>query len=144
MFSTAIQLVLSNQRVELFKGPELEWLKQTKNNIHVVFGKICKIAALHWKVKLELVTMLATLVEVCSVALEVSLPLLIRKLVQLTVDECPEVQEKAITASNHLSIAEVQFDSAVRQNLYDIVTSLPRIMTHGSKYTLLQSLSQFI
>lgn len=128
-----IQVVLSDHRVELFEASEVEWLKQTKKNLHVVFEKICKIADLHWKVRLELISMFATLIQVCPAALESSLPLLVRKLVQLTVDESPEVQERAKSATNHLSIAQVHFDSAIRQNLYDIVTTLPRIMTQGSK-----------
>lgn len=128
-----VQLTLNNQRIEQFQESETEWLKQTKKNSHLIFGKICKITDFHSKVKLELVSMLATLVEICSIALEISLPLLIRKLVQFTVDESPEVQDKAKKATNHLSNAEVRFDSAIRQNLFDIVTTLPRIMTQESK-----------
>ncbi len=87
---------------------------------------------MHWKVKLEMISLVAGVVEDCSVSLEPSLPLLIKKLVQFTADECPEVENAAKERIKNLSYSQTNFDSAIRQNLYDIVTCLPRIVTQGS------------
>lgn len=85
----------------------------------------------HWKVKIEMAAMIAEVVKDCSVTLEPSLPLLIKKLVQFTADECLEVEQAA--QDRILNFSQSDFDSAVRQNLYDIVTCLPRVVTQGSK-----------
>jgi hypothetical protein len=87
---------------------------------------------MHWKVKLEMICLVASVVEDCSITLEPSLPLLIKKLVQFTADECAEVEEAAKQRITTLSYSQSNFDSAIRQNLYDIVTCLPRIVTQGS------------
>ena len=87
---------------------------------------------LHWKVKLELISMIDLLINNCSVTLEPSLTLLIKKLVQFTADDNVEVSRKAKEVVESLSLSQLNFDTAVRQNLYDIVTCLPRIITQGS------------
>ena len=110
------------------------WLQQTRVNLHAVLEKIVNNPELHWKVKLELVSMIEQLAQNCPVNLELSLPLLIKKLVQFTADERPEVEEKALQVVQSLSQSQVNFDSAVRQNLYEVVVSLPRIISQGSKY----------
>lgn len=87
---------------------------------------------MHWKVKLEVISMVAGVLEDCSFTLDPSVPLLVKKLVQFTADECPEVQQAAHERITALSYSQTNFDSAIRQNLYDIVTCLPRIVTQGS------------
>ena len=113
-----------------------EWLQQTQANIHMIFEKIMNNPELHWKVKLEMVSMIKDIVDDCSVTLQLSLPLLIRKLAQYTADENDQVQEKANKAVKSLGlISKLDLDSAVRQNLYDIATCLPRIISQGSMFT---------
>lgn len=89
---------------------------------------------MHWKVKLQMVFFIAGVVEDCSVSLEPSLPLLIKKLVQFTADDCQEVETTAQNQIQTLGLSQINLDSAIRQNLYDIVTCLPRIISQGSKF----------
>ena len=111
---------------------DTKWLHQTQANIHLVFEKMMNNPELHWKVKSQMISMTSQIVEDCSVTLEPSLPLLVKKLAQYTADENLEVQQKAKEAVQSLGLAKVDFDSAVRQNLYDIATSFPRIISQGS------------
>ncbi|KAI9562923.1 hypothetical protein GHT06_010379 [Daphnia sinensis] len=131
VFSSWIRTILSNSRFENAGKSETEWLQQTRSNLHLVFEKMMKNPDMHWKVKLGITSLVAEVLEDCSVTLEPSLPLLIKKLVQFTADECLEVQEAAKERITILSHSQTHFDSAVRQNLYDIVTCLPRILTQG-------------
>lgn len=110
-----------------------EWLQQTRNNLHPILEKILNNPEMHWKVKVEQVFMIERLLANCHTTLEPSLPVLIKKLVQYTADERPEVKEEALKAICQLDKSQVKFDSAVRQNLYDVVTCLPRIVSQGSK-----------
>lgn len=125
-------MVLNNSRFVNAKQTENEWLQQTRTNLHLVFEKMMKNPDVHWKVKLEMVSFIGGVVEDCSVTLEPSLPLLIKKLVQFTADECLDVENAAKERILTLSYSQSNFDSAIRQNLYDIVTCLPRIVTQGS------------
>ena len=116
-------------------------LSQTRINLHSILEKVLNNPELHWMVKLELISMIAQLTENCSVTLEPSLSLLIKKLVQFTADERAEVVEKASEVIQFLSHSRVYFDPAVRQNLYDVVTCLPRIVSQGSiKLTIFHSI----
>lgn len=137
MFSIFIRLILNNQRFENPGTAENEWLQSTRTNLHLVLEKIMKIPEMHWRVKIEMIAMASGVVEDCSMTLEPSLPLLIRKLVQLSADECLEVAEAANNRIQTLGLCQTyNFDSAVRQNLYDIVTCLPRIVSQGSNSTV--------
>lgn len=132
VFSQFVRLVLRNSRFEIDGSSENEWLKQTRSNLHVVFEKILKNPDMHWRVKLKLVALIGGIIEDCSSTLEPSLPLLIKKIVQFTTDDCAEVSLAAKERILNLSFPDNNLDSAVRQNLYDIVTCLPRIVTQGS------------
>jgi hypothetical protein len=134
VFSKWIRIILNNNRFDNDdeKSENDQWLQQTRTNLHLVFEKMMKTPEMHWKVKLEMISLVAGVVEDCSVTLEPSLPLLIKKLVQFTADECPEVERAAKERITNLSFSQTNFDSAIRQNLYDIVTCLPRIVTQGS------------
>ena len=131
-----IQLIMNNECFSDESTVDKEWLQQTQANIHMIFEKIMNNPELHWKVKLEMVSMIKDIVDDCSVTLQLSLPLLIRKLAQYTADENDQVQEKANKAVKSLGlISKLDLDSAVRQNLYDIATCLPRIISQGSMFT---------
>ncbi|XP_057368022.1 TELO2-interacting protein 1 homolog [Daphnia carinata] len=131
VFSSWIRIILNNSRFENAGKSGTEWLQQTRTNLHLLFEKIMKNPDMHWKVKIGITSLVSEVLEECSVTLEPSLPLLIKKLVQLTADECLEVQEAAKERITVLSHSQTNFDAAVRQNLYDIVTCLPRIVTQG-------------
>ena len=132
MFSNFIRVILNNKRFENAGESENEWLQQTRTNLHLVFEKMLKNPDVHWKVKLAMISLVGGVVEDCSVTLEPSLPLLIKKLVQFTADECQDVEKAARERILTLSFSQAKFDSAIRQNMYDIVTCLPRIVTQGS------------
>ncbi|KZS12403.1 TELO2-interacting protein 1 [Daphnia magna] len=131
VFSSWIRIILNNSRFQNAGKSDTEWLQRTRTNLHLVFEKMMKNSDMHWKVKLGITSLVAEVLEDCSVTLEPSLPLLIKKLVQFTADECLEVQEAAKKRITILSHSQTNFNSAVRQNLYDIVTCLPRIVTQG-------------
>ena len=132
VFSTITQLVLNNERLADESTIDTKWLQQTQANVHLIFEKMMNNPELHWKVKLQMITLTSQIVKDCSMTLEPSLPLLIKKLAQYTADENLEVQQKANEVVQSLGLAKVNFDSAVRQNLYDISTSFPRIISQGS------------
>ena len=126
------QLIENNQSDGEEKRTD-EWLKKTQANLHVIFEKMLTVTEFHWKVNLQLVTTIRQLVENCSSTLEPSLPLLIKKLVQLTTSDNGEVADAAQLSIQSLSRTKVDLNSAIRQNLYDIATSLPRVVAQGSK-----------
>ena len=134
VFSNLVYLVMKDNRFSKDEPQEAEteWLKKTRTNLDEILGKIMNNPELHWKVKLELISMIDLLINNCSVTLEPSLTLLIKKLVQFTADDNVEVSRKAKEVVESLSLSQLNFDTAVRQNLYDIVTCLPRIITQGS------------
>ena len=136
VFANLVCLVMKDSRFtrDEPQETETEWLKKTRCNLHDILEKIMNNPELHWKVKLELISMIDQLVKNCSFTLEPSLTLLIKKLVQFTADEHQEVCRRAKDVVDSLSVSQANFDSAVRQNLYDIVTCLPRIITQGSKF----------
>lgn len=94
--------------------------------------KILKNADLHHWVELELVTMTRDLILTCSGTLQPSLALLVKKLVQLTVHETAQVAQEAQVAVDTITQALIDLDSPVRQNLFDIATSLPGVIAQTS------------
>ena len=111
------------------------WLNKTRPNLHVLLEKILKNSEYPWKVNMELVSMAQEMIENCSYTLHLALPVLVKKLVQLTVDDCMEVSNKALSSVAKLSKSRgADLDSAIRQNMYDIASSLPRIIAQGSKF----------
>ena len=132
MFSTIIRLVMNDKCLTGESTMDTKWLQHTQANVHLVFEKMMNNPELHWKVKLQMISLASHIIEDCSLTLEPSLPLLIKKLAQYTADENLEVKLKANEVVQSLGSAQIDFDSAVRQNLYDIATCFPRIVSQGS------------
>lgn len=134
-----IQLVLNDNYLPSIneisgEAKETQWLLMAQTKLHVIFGEIVINPESHWKIKIEIVNMLRGIAMNCARSLEPSLTLLIKKLIQLTADSNSEVKQAAIESVQMLAdLPYIQFDSAVRQNLFDITTSLPRIVVQGSK-----------
>ncbi|XP_049725589.1 TELO2-interacting protein 1 homolog isoform X1 [Elephas maximus indicus] len=124
------------QRVaELMIHRAAEWVKNAGDKLTILIKKITECVSVHphWKVRLELVELVKTLLLKCSQSLVESAGPLLKALVGLVNDESPEVQAQCDKVLRHFADQKVvvgnrAFADILSENLYSLATSLPRLM----------------
>ncbi|KAG8517828.1 TELO2-interacting protein 1 [Galemys pyrenaicus] len=124
------------QRVaELMVHREADWVKNTGDKLTILIKKIIECVSVHphWRVRLELIALVETLLLKCSQSLLESAGPLLKALVSLVNDECPEVQAQCSKVLKHFADQKVvvsnrAFADILSENLHSLATSLPRLM----------------
>lgn len=120
---------------ELMVHRTADWVKSTGDKLTVLIKKIIECVSVHphWKVRLELVELVETLLFKCSQSLVESAGPLLKALVCLVSDESPEVQAQCNKVLRHFADQEVvvgnrAFADVLSESLHSLATSLPRLM----------------
>ncbi|XP_055977188.1 TELO2-interacting protein 1 homolog [Sorex fumeus] len=112
-----------------------DWVKSTGAKLTVLIKKIAEAVSVHphWRVRLELVDLVETLLLKCSRSLLESAGPLLKALVGLVNDESPEVQTRCSQVLRRFAEQQVVAGSraladVLAENLHSLATSLPRLM----------------
>ncbi|XP_037351181.1 TELO2-interacting protein 1 homolog isoform X2 [Talpa occidentalis] len=124
------------QRVaELMVHREADWVKSTGDKLTILIKKIIECVSVHphWRVRLELIELVETLLLKCSQSLVESAGALLKALVGLLNDERPEVQAQCNKVLKHFADQKVVVGNRaladiLSENLHSLATSLPRLM----------------
>ncbi|XP_020028084.1 TELO2-interacting protein 1 homolog isoform X2 [Castor canadensis] len=120
---------------ELMVHREADWVKNTSDKLAILIRKIIECVSVHphWKVRLELVELVETLLLKCSQSLVESAGPLLKALVGLANDESPEVKAQCNKVLRHFANQKVvvgnrAFADILSESLHSLTTSLPRLM----------------
>ncbi|XP_054996340.1 TELO2-interacting protein 1 homolog [Sorex araneus] len=113
-----------------------DWVKSTGAKLTVLIKKISESVSVHphWRVRLELVDLVETLLLKCSCSLLESAGPLLKALVGLVNDESPEVQARCSQvlrrfAEQRVVVGSRALADVLAENLHSLATSLPRLMS---------------
>ncbi|XP_006874792.1 PREDICTED: TELO2-interacting protein 1 homolog [Chrysochloris asiatica] len=127
--------VVEQKVAELMIHREADWVKNTGAKLTLLIKQITDCVSIHphWKVRLELVELVKTLLLKCSQSLTESTGPLLKALVGLVNDESPEVQAECNEVLRHFADQKVVvgnrvFADILSENLHSLATSLPRLM----------------
>lgn len=127
---------------------EADWVKSTGGKLTILIKKIIECVSVHphWKVRLELIELVETLLLKCSQSLVESAGPLLKALVGLVNDESPEVQAQCNQVLRHFAGQKVvvgnrAFADILSENLHSLATSLPRLMNSQDDQGKVSSLS---
>ncbi|XP_075384880.1 TELO2-interacting protein 1 homolog [Tenrec ecaudatus] len=137
------------QRVaELMIHRKADWVKNTGAKLALLLKRIVECVSVHpyWKVRLELVELVETLLVKCGQSLVESASPLLKALVSLVNDESPQVQVRCSKTLRHLADQQVvvgsrAFADILSENLHSLATSLPRLMNSQDDQGKLSTLS---
>lgn len=114
---------------------EADWVKNTGDKLTILLKKITEGVSVHphWKVRLELVELVETLLLKCTQSLVESAGPLLQTLVGLLNDESPDVQARCHKVLRHFADQKVvvgnrAFADILAEHLHSLATSLPRLM----------------
>lgn len=127
--------MVEHRVAKLMVHREADWIKNTGDKLTILIKKIIECASVHphWKVRLELIELVETLLWKCSQSLVESAGPLLKALVGLLNDESPEVQAQCNKVLRHFADQRVvvgsrAFADILSENLHSLATSLPRLM----------------
>nr|XP_004666737.2 TELO2-interacting protein 1 homolog [Jaculus jaculus]XP_045011789.1 TELO2-interacting protein 1 homolog [Jaculus jaculus] len=126
---------VEHRLADLMVHREADWVKSTGDKLAILIKKIIECVSVHphWKVRLELVEFVETLLLKCSQSLVESGGPLLKALVGLVNDESPEVQAACrevlrLFADQKVVMGNRAFADLLSESLYSLATSLPRLM----------------
>uniref|UniRef100_A0A8C6W5R6 TELO2 interacting protein 1 n=1 Tax=Nannospalax galili TaxID=1026970 RepID=A0A8C6W5R6_NANGA len=132
---TQAKPTVEHRIADLMVHREADWVKSTGNKLAILIKKIigCVSVHPHWKVRLELVEFVETLLSKCSQSLVESAGPLLKALVGLVNDESPEVQAQCNKvlrgfADQKVVVGSRAFADILSESLHSLATSLPRLM----------------
>ncbi|XP_045688729.1 TELO2-interacting protein 1 homolog [Phyllostomus hastatus] len=127
--------VVEHRVAELMVHRGADWVKNTGDKLTILIRKVTEWVSVHphWKVRLELIELVQTLLLKCSQSLVKSAGPLLKALVGLLNDESPEVQARCNEVLRHLAdqkavVGSRAFADILSENLHSLATSLPRLM----------------